>query len=391
MFRRILNVEGYYTWSFLFWFGEVGCVLGFLYTPLLLQFDLDLMKEFPLFFLLLPIILFYSTWPNFSRLVRSKKWLWFSRSTTFYLIMSIGLSFQNFVDYEKINRNYLNRSIHHVFNLNVPESRSHHIINRRSNIIDIYVVKDTIESAHPVIFIENIDDQVSLEEIQKVIQPENENFIDYFSLIANLHIDKGILMKHVNDVVQELRKANFDAINYSTGVQNSRYPPEYPVFKNFGILRTLYPYSSALEDFLDSAENIDLKGKKIRFSKTSSNRIVDLRSLNRIKVYVTSDSMTLNGQLIESERMADVVQGFIRKYSPRYAIIFDYDENISFGRYIQVLDLIRMQVDRLRQQLSIEMLGKPYELNNFWYDKSEFDTIRSYYPMNIMEWTKEEK
>jgi hypothetical protein len=44
--RRTLNSEGFWTWSFLLWFGKLGSMLGIWYLIFALQYDLDLMKEF---------------------------------------------------------------------------------------------------------------------------------------------------------------------------------------------------------------------------------------------------------------------------------------------------------------------------------------------------------
>lgn len=46
--RRTLNDEGFFTWSFLLWFGKLASMLGISYTMFPLQFDIDFLKEFPL-------------------------------------------------------------------------------------------------------------------------------------------------------------------------------------------------------------------------------------------------------------------------------------------------------------------------------------------------------
>jgi len=108
--RRTLNSEGFWTWSFLLWFGKLGSMLGIWYIIFAMQYDLDLIKEFPLLLLLLPLVLFYSSWPSFSRLFRLKKAKWFLSLTFVFALMSFVFSFKNFTDFQKLNNNVLSNS-----------------------------------------------------------------------------------------------------------------------------------------------------------------------------------------------------------------------------------------------------------------------------------------
>jgi len=391
LIRRTLNIEGFYTWSFLFWFGKLGSIIGIWYMTYAMQFDLDLIKEFPIMLLTIPLILFYSSWPNFSRVVRTKKAWWFIRLTAIFMIMSFCFAFKNFLDYKKINENYLSRSIEHVFDLKVPKSQSHQKISRRSISIDVYIVRDTLDSEEPVIFFDNIYNRIYLQDIQKAVVLEKDKVSTWqqHQLTANLHIDERISLGRIKLILNELRRAGLSIIQYSTGRKYSQYPPDYPLFKYSGIQKKLLPiYYPELENFLDSAEQIDLAGKAVKFGESLMYRNGSLKKFNRIEITLTPNSVTLNGQEIESEKLEHLIYGFIKKYSPNYVIIFNSDDKVTYKRYIEMLDNLWTQVDRLRNELSIELYNEPFD---HWYWEPELDSIKMIYPRNILEWSIEEQ
>jgi hypothetical protein len=196
-------------------------------------------------------------------------------------------------------------------------------------------------------------------------------------------------LKHINLILDELRKSDLRGVQYSTGGKNSRYPPDYPPFKYSGIQKALLPgYFPEFKNFLDSVEQIDLKGKTFRLPKSPMYRNGLQRTYNRIEITVTQDSVTLNGEKIETMKLEKIVYGFIEKYSPNYLIIFNADDEVTYGRYIEFLDLIYTQVDQLRNEFSLEQYRHSFD---YWYQGPEQDTIRKKYPRNILEWSTEEK
>ena len=74
--RRALNSEGYWTWSFLLWFGKVGSLMGIWYLSYAMQYELDILQEFGIILLLLPIVLFYASWPEVRRIIGLGKAKW---------------------------------------------------------------------------------------------------------------------------------------------------------------------------------------------------------------------------------------------------------------------------------------------------------------------------
>lgn len=391
LIRTALNFEGFYTWSFLLWFGKLGSLLGIWYITSSMQYDLDFIKEVPLLLILLPLVIFYSSWPNFSRMIRQKRAWWFLRLTGLFLLMSMGFAFIDFTDYKKINKNFLSFSIEHTFDLQKPVSQSQERINRMSLATDIYIVWDTLEKETPVIFFHNIDNRVDLHNIQKAVTlaRDYQATFEHDQLIANLHIDERLTMGHIKPLLNELRKAGLIQIQYSTGRKYSRYPKDYPSFKYLGIQNTLLPkYFPEFEKFLDSAEQISMKNKVIRLSESVMYRNHEILNYNRIEVKVWPDSILLNDQKISLHDLEQKVYGFIKKYAPNYVIILNTNDEVTYKRYIEVLDILWTQTDRLRNELSYELYNESF---NFRYWTPAKNSIRKRFSRNVIEWSNEEQ
>ena len=391
LIRRTLNTEGFWTWSYLLWFGKLGSLYGILYLTLPMQYDIDLIREFPILLILLPLILIYSTWPDLNLLIRNNRTWWFLRITTIFLIMSFGFAFKNFTDYQRINTNLLKFYIPQAYDLQMPVSQSHQRIYRRAFVANIYIVKDTIESKDPVIFFDNIQNRATIKRIRLFVSRERDKLseIERYQLIANLHIDERLSMGQITPILNELRKAELRKIQFSTGRKYSKYPPDYPVFKYSGIQKTLQPeYYPEFEKFLDSLEQVDLSGKVIKLSESDFYRNGIMKKHNRIEISLTPDAAMLNNQLLSFEELEQIVYGFIKKYSPNYAIILNTDKPVTFKRYIEYMDMLYSQVDRLRNELSIEFYKKSFD---FWYQEPERDMIIRKFPVNIIEWSLEEQ
>lgn len=178
-------------------------------------------------------------------------------------------------------------------------------------------------------------------------------------------------------------------IQYAAGRKNSKYPSNYPLFKYEGIQQNLWPeHYPQFETFLDSVERLDFSRYSIRVPKSEMYRVNTLKGTNRIEVYVGKDEITVNRTPVTDDELAIIAYKFTKKYSPNYVIIFNANDQITFGRYIECLDLIYYQVEKLRNEMSLERYQQPLE---YWYWQPELDSIRSKYPRRVLEWTREEK
>ena len=117
-------------------------------------------------------------------------------------------------------------------------------------------------------------------------------------------------------------------------------------------------------------------------------RINALKGYNRIEIYVNNENATLNGEIVSKEMLEQIVYQFIKNYSPNFVVIFNLDDQVTYGRYIEYLDLIYARIDQLRNEMSIDLYKQPFD---YWYWGEELDTIKFRYPRHIIEWNQEEK
>jgi hypothetical protein len=238
--------------------------------------------------------------------------------------------------------------------------------------------------------LEDIHTSVSLEQLPKTIESEKEKLweMERNQLIANLHIDKEIKLKYVIDFRSALRKSGLMAIQYSTALKDSNYPSYYPGFKYYGLRYNTHFYFSQLESFLDSAEKLDFTKYRIKLRESFMYRNYYAKTLNHVRLSVSDKQILLNGSEFDDNTLRKYLTKLFVKFSPNFVIIYDPDDEISYGRYIQYLDLMYSVIDDLRNQMSIEIYDKKYD---YWLFDHEKDIIDRRYPRNIFDMTKEEK
>lgn len=388
--KQVLNEQGYSMWTFLHAFGLFTVVIGIWYITMSMQFDISFIDELPLLLILIPVVLFLNIWPPILRLVGKKGYKWMAYSFVYISALSIAYGNINFVDYQNVNTYFKQHSLELSTVIDFPSTKSHKSIYN-SVTVDVYLAKDSTNKYKPTIYWNDPRITVDIQEIGKKVNQEVDKTVapERFNIIAVLIIDKQVSLSFVNNLKYELRKGGIRKILFSTGVEHSKYPKYYPSFKYSGIQQLLYPiYLSEFKSFLDSLENIDISNYAIRLPESILYRLDDIRNSNRIEIKVGKDSVLLNNSPITKDELRTFVYKFIKKYAPNYAIIYSPDNEITYNRYIEYLDLIYYSIDKLRNEMAYELYQQPFE-DNFWDNK--FDTIKIEYPRNIIEWTPEEK
>lgn len=390
--RHILSEHGFFMWSFLLAFTRWTSLLGIWFIIFPMQYDIDFLHDFPMLLILIPLALFLNLWPNIFRTLGNKAYRWLSYAFLSVAALSFVYAHLNFVDYQGINSRLKAQSIEEVYNLRVPLTESHQrLMGRRSWMFDIYMVNDTSDVLPPLLFWNHINTKLSLYEIPAYLEQEMRSGFrsEQARLTANLHIDKEVKLKHVNRLKQMLRKARVGNIQYSSGVKGSRYPAHYLPFTYLGIQQKLYPaFYPEFEAFLDSAEQLDFSRYTLKLPASVMYRNPEINQYNRVEIRVNQKSVTLNKAEVSKEKLASLLYQFIRRYAPGFVIIYEGDEEITYGRYIAYLDLIHTTIDKLRNELSHELYEETYD-PPFW--KDEPDLIQLKYPKAIIEWTPEEK
>ncbi|WOK07476.1 hypothetical protein RT717_02425 [Imperialibacter roseus] len=391
LIRRTLNDQGFFTWAFLSWFSRLISILGICYITFPIQYDIYFLDEFPLLLILLPIVVFFSTWPKLSRITKGYAAKWATVSFGLFATMSLGFTFKSFLASEKIDTILLKKSIEFTYGLTVPRSQIHQMLPRRSLTTNVYVARDTIDPFQPIIFVKDVYIQTGLDSVDFKLNLERDklSWLESSQMAINLHIDENIPMTFVEELKYHFRRDSLSIIQYSTGHKHSKYPTNYPLWKYSGIQQYLYPrFYPKLVEFLDSAEHLDFTKHRIRLPQSMMYRVNALEEYDRIEVYIGKQEVMVNGTVVSDDRLAEIVYKFTKKYSPDNVIIFNKDNQITFGRYIKYLDLVYSQIEKLKNEMSLELYQKPFDN---WYWLPEFNVINSKYPRNVLEWTREEE
>lgn len=389
--KQAANNGGFVTWTFLLWFTKIVALLGIWYiaSPTI-QYDINFLKEYWLLLLLLPIVLFLGIMPQIMRLAQGQKLKWFGVSCALFLTMSFGLANKDFVDFRAINKKILDQSVVHRYQLESPRTSSLQKIERMSLNFDIYMVRDkNKESA--LLFFGDTKWPVSFDKIDSAVNEEISRVyrLERSLLQANLHIDKDVPMKYVNDLLFELRKEGISYFQFSTGAKNAKYPANCILYKDMGLQFWCPAYNSYYVELADSVSQLDPTKYDLQFNEKYFPRLSGFRGYNRIRLDVSEQGCKVNGQMMSPTKIEALVKFMIKQYSPNYLFILNSNGKATYGQYVAIMDLLYAQIDSARNLASIEMFDQPF---NYWYGgEPEYRELRSLYPRNVVRWTREEK
>ena len=388
--RHILNEQAFVTWTFLLGFGRWLSIVGIWYLMLPLQFDIDFFREFPGLLAMIPAVLFLSIWPSILRAMGRGAYRWLGYSLGYVALLSFAYANLNFIDYQRANEHSKTPVVELSHDFALPLSSSQQSFDPWSLVCNLYVVQDSLLASDPLIFGENTRTPLLLNEVAPYIVERREEAFGFPTsrTTINLLADQRIPVSFIRQLRRIFRKERIQWVQYSTGAKHSKYPSHYPLFKDWGLRQPLFIYYSSLEIFLDSAEQLDFSRRRLRLPASPMYRIPWVRQYNRLEVHVMPHTLLLNGAEISEEKLKEIVYLFAKKYAPNYVLLYRPEEVITYGRYIEYLDLLYSTIDGLRNELSWQRYDQVYQ-EDVW-DRTD-DTITKMYPRNVIEWTLEEK
>lgn len=396
--RRAINDITSLSSIFLFFFAKTGSTMGIMFITLPLQYDIDLMTEFPIFFILVPLALFLNVWMTITKTLGKKGHKWMIMSFGLISILSVSLAQVNLLNYKAINKAIISQSVELSNKMELPRTlNSQYLAKVRSNIVDIYLILEDSLSQTPKMYWNNARTELRLTELGRQYNIEIGKRSDFERDLIEfvIHIDSEVKMTFVNDLKQQLRMIGVRKILYSTSIKNSKYPSDYPYFKRLGIPFLLNRYYPEFEQFLDSAEQIDLSKSLIRLPESVYYRIDDAKHLNRVEIRVNKRSLFVNDQKTDVTSLKSLITNLQKKYASNFLIILTVGEETRYGEYIDMLDLLISIENQLKNEFTQSKFNKPYQpLHRNMYSYNEDTTNRAAdrkYPFLIYEWTKEEK
>ncbi len=382
---------------FLFFFAKTGTVLGIMFLAIPLQYDINPMMDFPLFFILAPITLFLNVWMTMTRTLGKKGQKWMIMSFGLISILSVSLAQVNLLDYKAINKAIISQSVELSNKPDLPRTlNSQYLAERSSIVIDLYLVLEDSLSETPKTYWNNARTELELTELAKQydIERGKRSEFERDRIQFVLHIDSEVKMAIVNDLKQRLRKVGIRKILYSTSIKNSKYPSHYPYFKRIGIPFFLNRYYPEFEQFLDSAEQIDLSKSIIRIPESTYYRLDEARGFNRIEIRVDKKNLFVNNQKTDASSLKSLIINLQKKYSPNFLIVLTVAEETRYLEYINTLDILISIENQLKSEFTLSEFNKPYRplnRNIYFYNRDSSDRAADQkYPFLIYEWTKEE-
>lgn len=392
-FKKAINDGGFASWSFLSWFGKLGALLGIFYMMFPFQYDIDFLKECPLFLILLPLVLFLSSWTGLRMALGRNSLQTLLLFSLIFGLMSLALSFKDFIDVDSLNESLKRNNLSYPYRLKIPKSRGYELVRNpnKSSLapIPIYVAKNIEKTEDYKILVGDTKEQVSGNNLIRWLQKERSIFdpAEADRMNLKLYIEESAPMSFVDSLKWKLRTNHFLHINFMVGVKNSKYPSSSPLFKNLGISQWMFPYVAELDSFLYVAEELDFTQKKIIVGKSDSYRLQLLKQYKSIKIRATESGLFVNNRKVNEDQVLQKLKSHIEKYVPNYTIVYSHSQGVSYGKYVETLGLMHYAIDGFRKEMAQRLFQ-----NQFVYlSRDEKSEIKKQYPKSILEWTREEK
>lgn len=388
-FSRTINNGNFSAWNYLLWFVKLGFLLGTMYMMYPFQYDINFIEEFPNLLVLLPIVLFLSSWASLRLALGRKSLKLLFYSFAVFVIMSFTFSFKNFIDVESIIKLLKQDDFTH-HKLEIPKSMSYELIDNSLEIIPIFVARNIEKPNEYRISVGDNKNEVSEGRLIAQIIEKANTFDTFYSdkICLKLFIDKSIPMSFVDNMQERLRRNNFLHLIFAVGVENSKYPVSSPLFRNIGVSQQLIPYSAELDSFLQIAENLDFSKHRIRIGESSNYRLWWLKGTIQIRITASETGIFVNNRKMEKAKAIQILKSHIEKHNSNYVVIYSHSAGLNYGKYMELLGSIKYTIHSFREEMARELYNNDYEQ---LYQTPERQEIINKYPVNIIEWNKEEK
>ncbi len=349
-FRHAITTLAFIAWVFLMWFARVGSSFGIFHSQLSLQYEIDLLTEFPIFLLLLPIVLLLASWPVIRKVFgfHNPNLALLSLLGTFS-IFSLALSSINFINVDKVNE--VLTPPFQAYQLELPVSHQSQVkIGENVFISRIWITEDTVLNNDPKIFVNDIS--IDSGELPRFLYSEKISLPEFYHPmhIPTLLIDRDIPYPYVKKIKSKI--------------------------KDFGIRQVL----------LTTTQEIDISKVKYLADQGLYQQLAEpdstLEDNNIINIVIKPDLVALNSKAVQLPELASELYSIIKATAPHYIISIEIDKLITHQRYIEVMDYLYIPIISLRNELSLELYREPY---GYWGSRNWPDTLFAAYPDNIVE------
>lgn len=353
---RTLNDSRVLNWVFMMWAVELGSVFGIYFIASQSFYEFSLYPEYRFLFFLFVIVLYLQQWTNFRRRFRSLTFKIFIPITLCFVILIFALGSINFIDYESLNQKVLSKNPYHKLEIIKPHSKSFTYTKRFSITRQLYLGKSRIgKSKDPKLMYEG-GLEIGLNNIDSIVYEWKSTILDhqYPRLRFQLNIDESIPMKFVHELKGAVLMSQIFKLGYSVvpeGVSDKsqqRYKRNIIAVNviDYGIIDSMYP------DRLNGKKIIDITPKNSAYS--------------------------IEGITQSKKEFREKIDSIIEESSD-YHFNLVYDDDLTYGNFINTYSIIYGCIIDKRDQYSMVQYGKKYSWNTRQIQKE----IRNLYPLSI--------
>ncbi|WP_157493921.1 ExbD/TolR family protein [Fulvivirga imtechensis] len=326
------------------------------------------------------------------RLLGRKAYHWMGLAALLIIASSFLLTRLHVVDSKTIDEKLIKSSIEYNYDLEIPQSSSY--VNLPYNLIpiDLYVGFRKNGDQETVRIIGDYSpgnlNELNLDQVNPYLYREMNRFFSNYQASARLFIDKNVDMHSVYLLSQEIGRTGIYSIFFQTNPLNSSYPALYLPYFDFGLMALPAIDCDCEIDKIDSLMSHGYSSNQIRFPESYCYRMAHINSFNRLKVTIKGDDkLMLNESPITYNKLKEVLYDFENKYYQNALVLLDVNDRSSYGRYIEIMDLIRSSILHKRNALSKQNFNLPYSWShNLWgEEKKKMQIIEELAPMNIYE------
>jgi len=361
----ILNDQRILNWYFLYWFSTLAVYFGIFFGPTLHvgYYAFSFYPEYNYIFILIIIVLFFQTWKTIRQVFKDRSITWLLISMILLSGISFGFSKIQLFDYKKINEGLLRKSIHYNYNLELPESDVYQLIEKKSQIEDIFIVtsKENPNNSEPIILIDN--KEIALADLPEKIRELQllKDECDVKFMIFQLHIHRDIKMSFINKLRNQLINVGIRKVSYAVTPCNPEFDQRY--YEDMSLRLFLPKYHS---DSLDFQEIIK------KFNKGGN--IFEIKPLE-------SGDCPFNDTIIKVEDLKEKYKNQMIQ-NPNNIVKIYSNEKVDFSAYIKILSDLLTVVHELRDVYSMSEYSLKYDE---LYDYEKRKAIRKKYPILIFE------
>lgn len=373
--RFVMNQIAYTSWNGLFMIGRSAVVFLLLFVSLYLHYDLDLIRDYPTILILPACWIFLVGWVEIKKVFIRRLTIPFLSFSTGAILLSIILAKVELHNYSQFDRNQISKQP--GSSIKLPRTKYFQIHHFSNRVPELFVRYDSIQQK--TLMFNNLGSKLTNETLLELLDPHPYSYEE----AIRLFVDDKTPYDEIRRLQYILRKNKKTVLLYQVSPEHSRYPTDYPLFESAYISMRQPYYYPELINFLDSLENLPADGKKLRLVESLIYRNHRVERSSRVKVKISENEIHVNNKLFDNRGLANFLRDFQIKYADNYYLILE-TKSITFGRYIEIVDLIFCNTHLVRNKYVLDSIGTSY-------NKIEHRWAQRKYPLLLVEWTPEEK